>query len=71
MTAIVNDPTLRAVTLTGGWQRIEIPTEVVVWHSGINHVSWVFGRETRPADRGGGDGRRLAAAVDYVRIQKR
>ena len=71
VTAIINDHTLPAVTLTGGWQRIEIPTEVVVWHSGINHVSWVFGRETRPADRGGGDGRRLAAAVDYVRIQKR
>jgi len=71
LTAIINDHTLPGVTVTGGWQRVEIPTEVVVWHSGINHVSLVFGRETRPADLGGGDGRRLAAAVDYVRIQKR
>ncbi len=71
LTAVINDHTLPVVTLTGGWQRIEIPTEAVVWHPGINHVSLVFGRETRPADLGGGDGRRLAAAVDYVRIQKR
>jgi hypothetical protein len=71
LTAIINGQTLPTVTLTGGWQRVEIPTETDAWHSGINHVSLVFGRETRPADLGGGDGRRLAAAVDYVRIQKR
>ena len=71
VTAVVNGAPLPAATLTGGWQRVEIPTTADVWHSGINHVSLVFGRETRPADLGGGDGRRLAAAIDFVRIQKR
>jgi hypothetical protein len=71
VTAVVNGHRLPDVTLTGGWQRVELPTESAIWRSGINHVSLVFGRETRPADLGGGDGRRLAAAVDYVRIQKR
>jgi len=70
-TVVVNGHTVPQVTLSGGWQRVEMPTEAAIWRSGINHVSLVFGRETRPADLGGGDGRRLAAAVDYVRIQKR
>lgn len=71
LTFIVNGHTLSPVSLAGGWQRIEVPTDANVWTAGINHVTLGFGRETRPADVGGGDGRRLAAAIDYVRIQKR
>src|SRR5687767_11941539 len=70
-TAIVNGHSLPTATLIGGWQRWEVPTEGAIWQPGVNHVRLVFGRETRPADIGGGDGRRLAAAFDYVRIQKR
>lgn len=71
LTFIVNEHALPPVALAGGWQRIEVATDPNVWHSGVNHVTLRFSRETRPADLGGGDGRRLAAAVDYVRIQKR
>ncbi len=71
VTFIVNGQALPPVTLAGGWQRIEVATEADMWRAGINHVTLAFGRDTRPADMGGGDGRRLAAAVDFVRIQKR
>lgn len=68
---VVNGHSLPPVTLAGGWARVEIATESNIWRAGINHVTLNFARETRPADLGGGDGRRLAAAVDYVRIQQR
>ncbi len=68
---VVNGHSLPPVFLESGWARIEVPTEAHLWRAGINHVTLNFGRETRPADLGGGDGRRLAAAVDYVRIQQR
>lgn len=71
LTFIVNGHTVPPVSLAGSWQRIEVPTDANVWTAGINHITLSFGRETRPADVGGGDGRRLAAAIDYVRIQKR
>lgn len=71
LTFVVNGHTLPLVALAGGWERIEVATNAEVWRAGINHVTLSFSRETRPADLGGGDGRLLAAAVDYVRIQKR
>ncbi|GMV20574.1 MAG: hypothetical protein AMXMBFR57_05230 [Acidimicrobiia bacterium] len=71
MTARVNGHDLPAVTLAAGWQRIEIPTEASVWQAGLNRVVLTFARATRPLDVGGSDGRALAAAVDYIRIQKR
>lgn len=71
LTVQVNASPLAPVTLASGWQRVEIATEAAHWRSGVNHVQLVFSRETRPADVGGADGRRLAAAIDYVRIQKR
>jgi hypothetical protein len=71
MTAVVNGHRLPPVTLGAGWQRIEIPTDAQVWQSGLNRVELAFARSVRPLDVGGTDGRALAAAVDYVRIQKR
>lgn len=71
LTFLVNGHALPPVSLVGGWERIEVATDASVWRAGINHVTLSFSRETRPADLGGGDVRRLAAAVDYVRIQKR
>lgn len=71
MTARINGHDLPAVTLEAGWQRVEIPTEASVWQAGLNRVVLTFARATRPLDVGGSDGRALAAAVDYIRIQKR
>ena len=71
LTAVVNGHRLPTATLIGGWQRWEVPTDATIWQPGVNHVTLVFGRETQPAAVGGSDGRRLAAAIDYLRIQKR
>lgn len=71
VTLSINGRPVPAVPMAGGWQRLEIPTEAVFWRAGVNHLTLTFGRATRPIDIGGADGRRLAAAVDYVRIQKR
>jgi hypothetical protein len=54
------------------WTTIEFGTESAVWRSGINHLRLEFARANRPSDVGmGADGRLLAAAVDYVRVQVR
>lgn len=71
LTVSVNGASLTPVTLASGSHRVEIPTEAAVWRSGVNHVTFMFSRQTRPADVGGTDGRWLAAAIDYVRVQKR
>ncbi len=71
LTAEINGHALPPVVMAPGWQRLEIPTDETHWRAGVNRVVLVFGRATRPADLGGTDGRRLSAAVDYVRIQKR
>jgi hypothetical protein len=42
-----------------------------MWRGGVNRVVLQFAGATRPADAGmGGDTRPLAAAVDYLRVQK-
>jgi hypothetical protein len=71
LTLRVNDRELPAVVLASGWQRLDISTDADVWRAGVNHLTLMFSRETRPADVGGTDGRRLAAAIDAIRIQKR
>lgn len=66
--------TLVAAGLTAPpeWTTIEFVTEERPWRAGVNRVRLQFARATRPADVGlGGDPRPLAAAVDYVRVQKR
>jgi hypothetical protein len=54
-----------------GWHRVDVPVPAAFWHAGVNHLVLRFAREASPADLGGTDGRRLAAAVDYVRIEVR
>ena len=54
------------------WTTIEFVTEARPWRAGVNRMRLQFARATRPADVGlGGDPRPLAAAIDYVRVQKR
>ena len=73
LSASVNG-TLVAAGLTAppDWTTIEFVTEERAWRAGVNRLQLQFSRATRPADVGlGGDPRPLAAAVDYVRVQKR
>jgi hypothetical protein len=53
------------------WHAVETLAPQTSWRSGVNRVRLTFARATRPADAGlGGDTRTLAAAVDYVRVQR-
>ncbi|MEZ5316035.1 MAG: hypothetical protein R2752_01395 [Vicinamibacterales bacterium] len=65
----VGDTALPPVVLVGDWQVIELPAPARLWRAGVNVLTLDFSRETRPADVGASDGRPLAAAVDYVRVQ--
>jgi hypothetical protein len=68
----VNGRRLPPAPVPDGWETIEVPTNADAWRSGVNRVRFEFARATRPADVGsGGDGRLLAAAVDYLRVQVR
>lgn len=70
LTVEINGHTIAGPIVAGDWQRVELPTGKGVWTRGLNRVVLRFSRGTRPVDvGGGGDGRRLAAAIDYVRIQ--
>ncbi len=65
----INGHVIEGPEIEGIWQRVELATSAGWWQAGINRVSLRFTRATRPSDVGGQDGRRLAAAVDFVRIQ--
>jgi hypothetical protein len=70
LTLEINGHSVPGPVISGAWHRVEVASDISVWKSGVNRVVLRFARATRPADVGaGGDGRRLAAAVDYVRIQ--
>ncbi|MCR4375846.1 MAG: glycosyltransferase family 39 protein [Acidobacteria bacterium] len=70
LTVEINGHPIAGPVVAGAWQRVELPTGARVWTRGVNRVVLRFSRATRPADvGGGGDGRHLAAAIDYVRIQ--
>lgn len=70
LTVDINGHRMAGPLVTGAWQRVDVPTDAALWKSGVNRVALQFSRATRPADVGaGGDTRRLAAAIDAVRIQ--
>lgn len=69
LTLLVNGRVIGEREIGGDWIRLEVPTESSQWRSGVNRVTLRFRRATSPAEVGGNDRRRLAAAVDYVRIQ--
>lgn len=70
LTVEVNGHPIAGPVITGVWQRVELRTDARVWTRGVNRVVLRFSQATRPVDvAAGGDGRHLAAAIDYVRIQ--
>ena len=57
--------------LAGDWQTVEHAVPRALWRAGLNRVVLNFATAARPVDAGmGGDTRTLAAAVDYLRVQK-
>jgi len=66
----VNGVVQPPAVLPAEWTTTTVEVKRDLWRSGVNRVRLEFGRAARPADVGiGGDGRTLAAAVDYVRVE--
>ncbi|MEO5897781.1 MAG: hypothetical protein ABIS06_19000 [Vicinamibacterales bacterium] len=66
----VNDHAQKVAVVPNQWGVLEFLVDQSAWHTGINRVRFEFLRSTSPAEAGvGGDNRRLAAAIDYVRVQ--
>jgi hypothetical protein len=58
-----------AGVVAGGWQTLECTLDAGSWRTGVNAVTLRFAYAQRPVDVGaGGDGRPLAAAIDWIRI---
>jgi hypothetical protein len=58
-------------TLAGNWETVEFVAPRALGRAGLNRVVLNFAVAMRPADVGmGSDTRALAAAVDYLRVQK-
>jgi hypothetical protein len=72
MAFTVNGRTFGPVPVPDRWETLEFATGIDAWRGRINRLQLDFGRVRTPAEVGlGGDTRPLAAAVDYVRVQKR
>jgi hypothetical protein len=70
LTPFVNDHAQKVAVVPNEWGMLEFVVDQSAWHTGVNRVRFEFQRSTSPAEAGaGGDTRRLAAAVDYVRVQ--
>jgi hypothetical protein len=58
-----------ALPIAPGWQVAECEVEPQAFRAGVNLLELRFGYARRPVDVGvGGDGRPLAAAVDWIRL---
>jgi hypothetical protein len=69
LTLEVKGHTFGPVPVHDGWETLEFATARDAWRSGVNRLRLHFAWAHTPAEAGlGGDTRRLAAAVDYVRV---
>lgn len=70
MTPIVNGRRQPAVAVPPEWTTVAFDVAQGAWRAGVNRLTLEFSRAERPADVGlGGDGRLLAAAIDFVRVE--
>jgi hypothetical protein len=69
LSLVVNGRSYGPVPAVDGWNVVTLDVPAEAWRTGVNDVVLVFSRATRPADVGAsGDGRTLAAAVDWLRV---
>jgi len=72
LTASINGRSFGPIPVAPGWDTLEFATGADVWRSGVNRLRLDFATVRSPAQAGlSGDGRPLAAAVDYVRVSSR
>ncbi len=68
----VNGLTFGPVPVPDRWETLEFATGIDAWRGRVNRVRFDFARVRTPAEVGlSGDTRPLAAAVDYIRVQRR
>jgi hypothetical protein len=68
----VNNRPFAPVSVGAGWETVEFTTETSAWRAGVNRLRLEFATVRSPAQAGlSGDGRPLAAAVDYIRLAAR
>jgi hypothetical protein len=69
LTVRLNDTPLGPFDVPADWQTIAFVVERAVWRTTINRIALEFSRADAPADHDTpGDRRRLAAAIDFLRI---
>jgi hypothetical protein len=69
LTVRVNDAPLGSFDVPSDWQTITFDVDRAAWRTTINRLALEFGRADAPADHDTpGDHRRLAAALDWLRI---
>ncbi|MBA2301936.1 MAG: hypothetical protein H0W08_04815 [Acidobacteria bacterium] len=67
---VVNGVAQPPIQLVGEWSTALFVVDRTAWRTGVNRLTLNFGRSARPADVGAGsDGRVLAAAIDYLRVE--
>jgi len=70
MKIFVNDHEQAPQVVPNDWDTVVFEVQSDVWRAGVNRVRLAFDRAAKPAEVGvGGDTRRLAGAVDYLRIE--
>lgn len=73
LTVFVNDSRVGELVIPPAPSELSISTPWSVWANGENVLRFRFSRADAPADRMGGttDGRKLAVAFDWIRIEPR
>ena len=67
---VVNGHEMPQQPVGADWATAVFEVPAVAWRGGVNRVGLAFDHASSPAEVGlGGDARRLAASVDYVRIE--
>jgi hypothetical protein len=72
LTLAVNGRRHGPVPVPQDWETLGFETAEPSWKAGVNQLALELAWARRPSDVGlGGDVRPLAAAVDYIRVEKR
>ncbi len=70
LTVVVNGHPQPGIPVNTGWETGELLVDRTHWRAGVNRLELQFAWAARPIDVGlGGDGRSLAAQIDYLRVQ--
>lgn len=71
LSASLNGTVIGTVTLTGGWQHVELSAPGRAWQYGVNELTLFLSTAVSPKEAGSSDdGRRLSLAVDRLIVRR-